>query len=77
MAPEKTVGPSQVITFAGIELHTEKLEARLPIDEVIKCRMLLTSALGHNKMTLCAIQSLIGVLNFACRAVKPGRAFLR
>ena len=77
MAPEKTVGPSQVITFAGIELDTEKLEARLPIDKVIKCRTLLTTALGHNKMTLREIQSLIGVLNFACRVVKPGRAFLR
>ena len=77
MAPEKTVGPSQVITFAGIELDTEKLEARLPIDKVIKCRTLLTTALGHNKMTLREIQSLIGVLNFACCVVKPGRAFLR
>ena len=71
------MGPSQVITFAGIELDTEKLEARLPIDKVIKCRTLLTTALGHNKMTLREIQSLIGVLNFACRVVKPGRAFLR
>ena len=34
MAPEKTVGPSQVIKFAGIELDTKKLEARLPLDKI-------------------------------------------
>lgn len=77
MAPEKTVGPAHVLTFAGIELDTVKLEARLPIDKVQKCRSLLTSALTRDKMTLREIQSLIGVLNFACRVVKPGRAFLR
>lgn len=30
MAPEKTVGPSQIISFAGIELDSISMEARLP-----------------------------------------------
>ena len=31
MAPEKTVGPSTVLSFAGIELDTVRSEARLQL----------------------------------------------
>ena len=30
MAPEKTVGPHTVLSFAGIELNTYQMEVRLP-----------------------------------------------
>ncbi len=36
MAPEKTEGPSQILTFAGIELDCVKNEARLPKEKVEK-----------------------------------------
>ena len=37
MAPEKTEGPSPVLTFAGIELDCRGNEARLPQEKVEKC----------------------------------------
>ena len=46
---------------AGIELDCLKHEARLP----------------RKKVTLKELQSLIGLLNFSCSIIKPGRVFLR
>ena len=77
MAPEKTVGPSTVLSFAGIELDTVRSEARLPHDKVIRCTSMLSDYLKRKKVTLRELQSLIGLLNFACSVVLPGRAFLR
>ena len=34
MAPEKTVGPSTTLAFAGIELDTVLMEARLPQEKL-------------------------------------------
>ena len=35
MAPEKTVGPSFVLSFAGIELETIKMEAQLKAGKML------------------------------------------
>ena len=77
MAPEKTVGPQTTLSFAGIELDSVKMEARLPQDKLVKCNILITQFLERSKVTLRELQSLIGLLNFACSVVRPGRAFLR
>ena len=77
IAPGKTVGPQTTLTFAGIELDTVMLEARLPADKIAKTQGLLLSFLTRKKATLQEVQSLIGLLNFACSVVIPGRAFLR
>ncbi|XP_022787762.1 uncharacterized protein LOC111327761 [Stylophora pistillata] len=77
MAPEKTVGSSTTLAFAGIELDTVLMEARLPQEKLDKCRDLPSAFLGRRKVTLKEIQSLTGSLNFACTVVVPGRAFLR
>ena len=37
MAPEKTVGPSIAMTFAGIGLDSVLMEARLPQEKPSKC----------------------------------------
>jgi hypothetical protein len=74
---EKTVGPATTIVFLGIELDTVNMEARLPHDKIEKIRKALHSAKCRKKMTLKELQSLIGLLNFACCVVVPGRAFLR
>ena len=77
MAPEKTMGPSQILSFAGIELDTCLMEARLPSDKIAKCKAQLSDFLSRKKVTLKEIQSLTGLLNFACSVVRPGRTFLR
>ena len=63
MAPEKTIGPSTVLSFAGIELDTFKLEARLPQDKIDKCTNTIQDFLKRKKVTLKDMQSLIGLLN--------------
>jgi len=77
LAPEKTVGPSTCLPFVGIELDTIQSEARLPPDKIEKCQEQISSMLNSSKATLRSFQSVIGLLNFACQVVLPGRPFLR
>ena len=77
MAPEKTCGPATTMSFAGIELDSVLLEARLPLEKVEKCKSLLSQFLTRKKVTLQEVQSLTGLLNFACSVIQPGQAFLR
>jgi len=80
MAPNKTVGPEKVLTFLGIEgieLDTENQVARLPDDKLQNCLFMIKDFLYRKKVTLKELQSIGGLLNFACRVVLPGRAFLR
>ena len=77
MTPGKTCGPSMTLSFAGIELDTIKREAHLPLDKLRKCTDFITAFRQRKKITLRESQSLIGLLNFACSVIIPGRAFLR
>ena len=77
MSKEKTFQPSTVMSFLGIELDTDKFEARLPLEKLQKCNDLITSAIPKKKLTLKEIQEITGLLNFSCQVVLPGRAFLR
>ena len=84
LAPSKTVRPSSFylsfflsIPFLGIVLDAVHMEARLPDDKLEMARPLLLAFHSKQKVTLKELQSLIGVLNFACSVVIPGRAFLR
>ena len=77
IAPEKTVGPSTILTFAAIQLDTNTMEARLPADKILKTHSILSKFLCRKKAQLKEVQSLIGMLNFACTVVLPGRAFLQ
>lgn len=77
IAGEKTESPNTVLQFAGITLDTKLMEARLPEDKLHKCRTLLHTYLKRRKVTLKELQSLLGLLNFTCSVIVPGRAFLR
>ena len=77
LAEEKTAGPTQVMTFLGIELDTLLMESRLPHDKLMSCQQIISCSLGKRSLLLRSLQSIIGVLNFACSVVVPGRAFLR
>ena len=49
IVPEKTVGPQNILSFAGIELDTLSMEARLPADKIEKCKLLISSFLRRKK----------------------------
>ena len=77
IAEEKTVGPFTTLQFAGITLDSVSQEARLPDDKLQKCQLLLRQFNLRRKVSLRELQSLLGLLNFTCSVVVPGRAFLR
>ncbi|KAK3107807.1 hypothetical protein FSP39_022643 [Pinctada imbricata] len=73
----KTVLPTTKLTIYGIEVDSIAMESRLPEDKLYRLRSLLQDVVHRKKLTLQELQSIIGLLNFACLVVPPGRAFLR
>ena len=77
LAPDKTVGPSKILDFAGIRLDTIDMAASLPPDKVSKFTSAIDSMIPARSVKLKQIQSLAGMLNFACGVIAPARAFSR
>ena len=77
IATEKTEGPVPTITFLGLEIDAAALRVRVPRTKVVVLQSMLHKFAAKEKLTLRQLQSLIGSLNFVCKAVAPGRAFLR
>jgi hypothetical protein len=73
----KTVLPTTQPIIHGILIDTQEMSMSLPPD---KCSVMihkLQSLHKRKKCTLQSLQSLIGLLNFACLVIIPGRPFLR
>ena len=77
VAGEKTEGPKTVLVFLGLELDSDEMVVRVPMDKVLEIMQKIEAVLSKRKVTLRTMQSLIGVLQFACRAIIPGRPFCR
>ncbi|XP_061196003.1 uncharacterized protein LOC133204281 [Saccostrea echinata] len=77
IANEKTVYPTQVLTFLGIEFNTVEMIMRLPLVKIDEIKQKILDIMALKKVTLKQLQSLLGLLNFACRVIVPGRAFCR
>ncbi|KAF7366908.1 Integrase/recombinase xerD [Mycena sanguinolenta] len=75
--PAKICGPATTIEFLGIELDTEQLEARLPIEKLNYLKELLDSWSIRTHATLREVQELTGFLQFASQVIPTSRAFLR
>ncbi|KAJ1198292.1 hypothetical protein NDU88_002134 [Pleurodeles waltl] len=67
LAQDKTEGPATINMFLGIELDSQKLEVRLPVEKVQKPIALLEEAVSKDKFELHQLQVLLDHLNFACR----------
>ena len=77
LAPDKVVGPCQVITYLGIEIDSVNFVVRLPQDKFNDLMASLMVWKGKRKCVKKDLLSLIGSLSFACKVVKCGRIFLR
>jgi len=75
--PNKEEGPSTVLTFLGIEIDSVKLEVRLPQEKLSELNNLLARWRGMKSCKRRDLESLVGSLNHACKAVRPGRSFKR
>ena len=74
---DKTVNPTTCAMLHGIEVDTKAMSLRLPQDKLDEARAKVSSMMKRKKTMLINLQSLLGTLNFACRVIIPGRAFLR
>ena len=72
IAEGKTEGPTECITFLGIEIDTLKGEPRLPEEKLHRLQRK-----GRRLCTKRDLLSPIGQLQHACCVVQPGRTFLR
>ena len=74
---EKCEGPAPILTFLGMELDSNKMEIRLPLDKLERLRKLLAEWEGRKAGKKRELLSLIGYLQHASKAVRQGRSFLR
>ena len=77
MALDKTFGPYQSLPFAGILLDCRDMSASLPQDKIDKFLDCMEILLKSRTATLKQVQSVVGMLNFACTIIEPARAFSR
>ena len=77
LAPDKVVGPTQVLVYLGIEIDTVMGVARLPRDKLDRAQKLVAQWGGKRTATKRDLLELIGFLGFASKVVKPGRTFVR
>lgn len=77
IAADMTVGPTTKLVFLGILFDTTTMTMAWPSNKLDKLLQVTKSFLSVKKLTFKELQSLIGLLNFACRVVAPGRAFCR
>ena len=76
-APDKEEGPTTVLHFLGMELDTNQLVIRLPLEKLEQLKVALAEWRGRKACRKRDLLSLIGILSHACKAVKAGRSFLR
>lgn len=76
LALDKLEGPSHSLTFLGVRLDTQLMQARLPDDKLHRIKQDLSKWLHKKKATKRQILSLVGVLQHASKVVRPGRTFV-
>lgn len=74
---EKTEWASPIIVFLGLLINTITRTIAIPQDKVNKAVDLIEEILSSKKVKVIQIQSIAGTLNFMCKAIVPGRAFVR
>ena len=74
---DKTVGPSQQVTYLGIHLDTIKMEASIPEGKIAQYIQDIKSILHSSTCSQGDLKSVIGKLNWVSSIILPGRSFLR
>ena len=77
ISAHKTEGPTTKLVFLGIEIDTSAGQLRLPDDKLQRMKDLLSQWSDRKVCTRKELESLIGILNHACKVVRSGRSFLR
>jgi hypothetical protein len=73
----KVAGPTQCITFLGVEINCATRNLALPKDKLYELRKSVTTWLSKRKVTKKTVQHIVGKLNWCCKVMIGGRTFLR
>ncbi|PJE78159.1 hypothetical protein CI610_02909 [invertebrate metagenome] len=73
----KVIGPTQKLTFLGIEIDSATMSTRLPDAKLLALREELASFSSKLRASKKQLQSLAGKLNWAASVIYGGRCFLR
>ena len=76
---EKTFWACKLLSFLGLLIDMVNQFVAIPIDKVQRAKSLIEDipSKKSKKVTVHELQKTTGFLNFLCRAIIPGRAFLR
>ena len=74
LAEEKIEGPTTEITLLGIKIQAT---VSLPPPKLLRLQQEVVRWSRRKSCTCKELESLIGLLQFACRVIRPGRSFLR
>ena len=77
IAEEKTEWADVLVTFLGILLDGKNMTLCLPIEKKERAIKTLCLFVHKKKATVQVLQELCGYLNFLCKAIFPGRPFIR
>ena len=77
VALEKTFWSTTILIFLGLLLDTERQLICIPKEKISKALGQIQFFLSKKKATVLQFQQLCGTLNFLCKCILPGRAFLR
>ena len=77
VAASKLEGPTECLTFLGIEIDTQVMVLRLPASKLEELRLLVAQWQGRKFCMKKDLQSLVGKLQQASKVVRSGRTFLR
>ena len=77
VAKSKLEGPATCLTFLGFEIDSVLLEMRLPKDKLHDLQVTTSAWAGRRSCWKKELESLVGKLAHASRAVRPGKTFLR
>ena len=72
-ATDKASSPSAIMVFLGLEVNTVQMTLKIPEEKMSQLILELTSWLCKEKATRRQTQSLLGLLNFAARCIRPER----
>jgi len=73
----KVVGPTQRITFLGLDIDTQNCTLLLGQEKLRKIQGELSEFSSKKRATKRQLQRLAGLLNWACQGVRGGKFFMR
>ena len=73
---KKEEGPDFKVTFLGILLDSEKMQASIPPEKLQEILLFVQNFRQSKQKTIRELQKCIGKLQFVCKVVRAGRTFI-